>query len=175
MKVCQNCKKNPVNVKITEVVDGQKQQVFLCDECASKKGVAITAPLQSKIEPLVKKEESKPVKWLEKVTSLAKKEDRLICEDCGMTFELFQNTGLLGCPNDYYVFEQQLIQIMDKIHGAHTHRGKVPSSIAPDLAIDRQLMKLREQLQKAIEKEEYEKAAKLRDKIKELEGEENGS
>ena len=160
MKLCENCKKNPFTVKLTEVVGGKKKELYLCDSCAREKGIQLVF---SKVGE--EKEEK------DKVAALPSER---VCPKCGMTFSLFKATGLLGCPEDYTVFEDSLREILEQIHGSVEHKGKIPVHADSDLAKERQIFRLKKQLQRAVEREEYEKAAKLRDKILELEGKKNG-
>lgn len=162
MKFCENCKEKMANVKLTEVVDGQKTKLFLCEDCAKKRGVTISQSPQEKVVSKVPK------------LSLAslgpiKKEKDLSCTHCGMTYEIFQNKSLLGCPKDYTVFEERIKGLLEKVHGSYQHKGKIPSKVAPDIAVERQILRLREKLNRAIKKEEYEKAAQIRDQLIKLE------
>jgi protein arginine kinase activator len=94
------------------------------------------------------------------------KEANLTCPDCGITYAEFRNQGRLGCPHDYEVFAEPLAEVLEKVHGATEHLGKLPHRAGADLTEQRQLMQLRRQLQEAVENEKYEEAARLRDLIK---------
>jgi len=98
----------------------------------------------------------------------------LFCKDCGMSFEEFQKTGKLGCPNCYDVFSDKLKPLIKRLHGGIKHIGKKPSVHFESVPLESEkasseLDRLKDMLAKAIQNEEYEKAAELRDKIKELE------
>jgi protein arginine kinase activator len=102
------------------------------------------------------------------------KETGSACEACGITWAEFRQAGLFGCPNDYTVFEKDLTPLLQRAHeGATHHVGKVPSrrggsGVPMRKQID--VAKLRRELGKAVESEDYERAAKLRDQIKSAEG-----
>ena len=109
-------------------------------------------------ESLPKREEAKP-------------EEALSCESCGLTFEEFARQGRFGCGECYKAFRQRLEMIMRKIHGASLHRGRAPiSEVVPvegDGAIPvKEEERLEAELKKAVEAEDFERAAEIRDKLK---------
>jgi protein arginine kinase activator len=92
------------------------------------------------------------------------------CERCGFTLEQFRKEAVLGCPHDYEVFEKSLLPLIAKAHdGKTTHCGKVPSRTPKDAKKQAELLNLRQRLETAVQAEDYESAAKLRDKINQLE------
>ena len=83
--------------------------------------------------------------------------------------EQFRKEGVLGCPHDYDVLEGALIPLIEKAHdGGTTHCGKIPSNTSHDTKAQMELLELRRQLEKAVKDEDYELAAKLRDKLLKL-------
>ena len=101
------------------------------------------------------------------------KEQALACEHCGVNWTEFRQNGLLGCAHDYTVFERELTPLLKRAHEDQTHHvGKVPTRRGgTGVPVKRQvdLTKLRRELQKAVEAEDYERAAKLRDQIRQAE------
>jgi protein arginine kinase activator len=95
--------------------------------------------------------------------------DRQVCPVCGISFYDFRNRGRLGCANDYDCFAKQLEPLITNIHGASEHVGKKPSEIKLQLNDSMKLIKLRRDLDTAINEEDYKKASKIRDEIKKLE------
>lgn len=95
------------------------------------------------------------------------------CPNCGIDFEYFRKNGRLGCDRCYEYFNKDLIPLIQKIHNSVTHVGKSPSMEADESNKILHLSKLRSSLAEAIENEDYEKAAILRDKIKEIEEKED--
>jgi protein arginine kinase activator len=94
----------------------------------------------------------------------------LKCPTCGLTFVEFRNAGLLGCPGDYDAFEAALVPLIERAHeNASHHIGKVPRRLAVPRSTESDLIRLRRQLTKAVDDEQYEEAAKLRDRIRILE------
>jgi protein arginine kinase activator len=160
---CQRCKKQAATVHLTEIVKGEKRESHLCDGCAHSEGV--TAPKPLPVNQII----SALVMQKAGAVELA----NLTCPHCKLTFVEFRNTGLLGCPHDYDVFEKALVPLIERSHeGASHHVGKIPRRLdAPRPAPQIDLIKLREELNKAVLQEQYEKAARIRDKIKNLESE----
>ena len=93
----------------------------------------------------------------------------LECPTCGFTQADFKKTGRLGCSTCYTVFAEPLEGMLKQMHKGTQHVGKVPKALRAKLDITKQRDSLAEQLQKAIETENYEEAARLRDQLKELE------
>jgi protein arginine kinase activator len=97
-------------------------------------------------------------------------EQSLACPNCGFTLAQFRKEGTLGCPNDYEVFEKTLLSLIEKAHNGKTaHCGKVPLKTPRDAKKQMELLNLRQQLDAAVQSEDYELAAELRDKIKQSE------
>ncbi|MBI9016418.1 MAG: UvrB/UvrC motif-containing protein [Phycisphaerae bacterium] len=156
---CQLCKKQ-ATVHLTEIINGLKIEKHLCEHCARKEGITITTnmPVKELLSDLVNSQQQ------------AQQVSQLSCDDCGMTFGQFRKGGLLGCPNDYQVFKEPLLKLIQKAHeGAAKHVGRVPhvnsSNIVPDQL---KIMRLRRELEQSIEHEDYEAAAKIRDQIENL-------
>ena len=158
--VCQRCKKNTATVHLTEIVKNEKREKHLCEKCAVQEGLAVKAPVP--INELLASfvGEQAGARELAKMT----------CPQCGMTFLEFRNRGLLGCPGDYEAFGKVLIPLLERAQeGASQHVGKVPARSGAGQEKQGELMRLRRELAEAVEKEDYELAARLRDQIKALE------
>ena len=91
------------------------------------------------------------------------------CSVCGVKFVEFRNTGRLGCPHDYQEFREELLPLLENIHGETRHCGKTPRRLPHNKQTQSELLQLRKQLQQAVTREAYEDAAQLRDKIRQLE------
>jgi len=157
--ICQKCKKQPATIHLTEIINNEKIERHLCQDCAREEGIAIKAQisLQDILSGMLAAHDA------------AEHYAHLKCPDCGLTYAEFRSQGRLGCPHDYEAFAEPLAEILEKVHGATEHAGKVPARAGSDLQEQRELMKLRRQLQEAVENEQYEEAARLRDAIKEKE------
>ena len=91
------------------------------------------------------------------------------CHDCGMTIAQYKETSLLGCPTCYETFKEQLAHIIKSVQDNHyQHIGRAPSQITEDFGRHLQIRRLLKQLESAVNKEEYEQAAKIRDQLREL-------
>ena len=161
---CDNCNK-PATVHLTEIKSGKKIEKHLCEQCAAQnEGLPVKShmPINELLTNFVM------------AHSGMQKEQALACEHCGVTWTEFRQNGLLGCAQDYTVFERELTPLLKRAHEDQTHHvGKVPTRRGgTGVPVKRQvdLTKLRRELQKAVEAEDYERAAKLRDQIRQAEG-----
>jgi len=161
---CEICKKRWATVHLTDLVgEGEKRELHLCEECAQKKGVAIKAQ-----EPTV----ADILSAILSSSQLAKQHSefaKVTCRACGMSYGDFLSSGRLGCGNDYVVFDKALNPFLEKVQGSIRHTGKVPGRVGEDVVKINELIKLRQELRQAVEREEYEKAAEVRDRIQSLE------
>jgi protein arginine kinase activator len=155
---CQHCP-NPATVHLTKIVNKQKQELHLCQACAEKHAapaaeLSLSAILQSLIG--------------QHVSAVSEELSRLNCPTCGIKYMEFRSDGRLGCPADYEVFRAGLLPILQRIHRATRHVGKVPRRLAPENRAA-EVLKLRQQLRRAVDAENYELAAQLRDMIRQKE------
>lgn len=161
--LCQDCGKKEATVHLTQVVNEEKVELHLCRECAEKR--RFHTPFEGVPFPLAEFLAS----MLDQ--SLIKKPSKVSdtkCPTCGMYFSDFSKTGRLGCGNCYATFRVQFNDLLRKIHGSTQHRGKVPYMPGDVMKPLREERKLHEELKKAIDEEDFEKAARLRDRIKAL-------
>lgn len=146
---------------ITEILSKENvQECHFCEECAQKylqEEVLEKESTDANLEPSA-------VKMVENLAGSA-----AVCDSCSMQFADFRNSGRLGCPNDYTVFHDELLPYLENIHGETKHCGKLPTRYGANKNIQKEIDLLRKQLQAVIEKEKYEEAAGIRDKIRLLE------
>jgi len=158
--LCQRCNKAKATVHITDTTP-HKRERHLCEECAEKEGVIVKQHHQTTNAVLQQ--------FIKNATGLGGADD-LACPKCGRTFREFQMKGLLGCPHDYEAFRSLLAPLLERAHdGATHHVGQVPPTAEPAVHRQTGLVKLRRELQDALEQENYERAARVRDQIKTLE------
>ena len=155
--ICERCKKNVATVHLTEIVKNEKQERHLCEQCSKEEGYTIKThvSLQDLLTAFISAHGD------------AADVANTSCPDCGLTYIDFRNEGRLGCPNDYEVFREAMDPLLEKVHGRAEHVGKLPSQAGESQKRQRNLMTMRRQLREAVEKEDYEEAARLRDLIKE--------
>ena len=91
-----------------------------------------------------------------------------------MGLEEFRRKGRLGCPKCYDAFGSHLVELLERVHGARQHVGRLPGATEADAERVRRLQDLRLKLESAIREEAYESAARLRDELKQLEGAQEG-
>lgn len=160
---CDRCHR-PATVRFTEAKGGQKIQRFLCDLHAAEEGLVAAAPDGTPINQILQNF----VKIHSGVINVS--QEQPTCPSCGMSFREFREKSLLGCPDCYAAFESLLGPLLERAHaGAVHHVGKSPTHAGE--SIDRQgaLMRMRQRLQHAVEHEDYELAARLRDEISDME------
>jgi protein arginine kinase activator len=162
--VCDVCGKNPATVHLTEIIDEQMNELHLCEECARKKSAAMEQQfgLSDLLAGLAN---------FDKGGQSEEKEAASKCPSCGLSYKDFKKIGRLGCGDCYAAFKKYLSPLLKRIHGANIHYGKSPVRMLAKSSSGRKkpdLQDLRSRLQKAIESEAYEEAARLRDQIREL-------
>jgi len=153
---CQKCKKRVATVHLVEIDGDEKREVHLCVECAAEQGVTGQPPggmefLAGLINEQVGQE----------LASLA----GMRCPACGCTFLAFRTEGRLGCPRDYEVFEKALKPMLERMHGSVQHVGKLPANAGEEARRQGDLVRLRRELKRAVDQEDFEAAAALRDQI----------
>lgn len=165
---CERCSK-PVTHHITDIEkNGDWHEHHLCHDHA-----------QSFLDESAEEKQKKDVTELAKAfisqsgkgaaATAESATEKRVCPICKMTFQEFRNTGRLGCPNDYLVFREELMPLLENIHDETRHCGKTPHRAPRDAQTLTSLIQLRNDLKRAVASEDYELAARVRDQIKELE------
>jgi len=166
--LCQDCQKEESTVHLTQIVNNKKVVLNLCKGCAENRG--FHSPFENMPFPLAefvtgmmgvgkKSGKSKTGKAFKTVSQ---------CASCGLSVEDVGKFCRFGCGKCYTAFSEQLIDLLRKIHGSNEHRGKFPVGSADSMLPIKEERKLRDELKIAIEYEDFEKAAVLRDQINEL-------
>lgn len=183
---CDHCQ-NEATVQETIIQGGKVVQRNLCETCAKAAGVKIQTPasLPQAIANAVKAHALADPAAQERLRAAAA---AAICPSCALTYASFRQTGMLGCPECYKAFDQQLWPLLERAHEGGTHHvGKIPrraSSAAasgeqpgPSRAVAlfgsakeraQRIVILRQQLAEAVAAEQYERAAQLRDELRKL-------
>lgn len=160
--LCEQCNERDAVVTHTKIVEGVTTQLHLCEKCAAAKGVETT--LNMPLHPLgdilqaVQQQGEDP------------SEDAAACAFCGATSRDFRLTGRLGCPHCYDAMERSLRELLRRLHGSSKHVGvqyHMPSTHMHEKRDS--VHDLRDQLQRAIDAEQFELAAELRDRLKVIE------
>ncbi|MFZ5353621.1 MAG: UvrB/UvrC motif-containing protein [Bacillota bacterium] len=162
---CEECGKKPATVHITKVENGKKTDMHLCEQCALQKngiGINTSFSINDLLAGLLNTSGLVPIK--------VDFTQDIKCSICGLSFSKFRETGHFGCSSCYKTFGERLNPLLKKVHGNTTHTGKVPNKAGGRIKLLREVEKLKQELEAAVRSEEYEKAAQLRDKIRELSG-----
>jgi protein arginine kinase activator len=152
---CQKCEQQ-ATFHLSQALGDRVQELHLCDTCAREAGLIGSTPIASlQLEAVVKTLLSN------QLGEQLGEQSRAACPCCRLKFMTFRSEGRLGCPHDYVAFASGLAPILRGFHGATRHVGKV---IRSHRKLDaRPLLKLRLRLRLAIEREEFERAAEIRD------------
>ena len=159
---CDRCGKNEASIHFTQIQNNETTTRHLCEGCAAALGLdpgaGATAPLADFLAQMGKAMAG------ETVTTAG------TCPACGLTLADFKRTGRLGGARCLSVFEPSLKGLLRKLHGGTQHVGKVYLPADPT-AVDRsaRVTSLRRSLQRAVDEEDFERAAALRDQIRRLE------
>jgi protein arginine kinase activator len=160
--LCELCKQTQATVHLTEIINDQMSELHLCETCANQKGAQVEShfglsDLLSGLADFGKTQEP------EEAGGKA-------CASCGMTYDDFRKAGRLGCAECYTTFKRSLASLLKRIHGSPIHVGKSPVRLLkPAKATKTDVLELRRKLERAIEEEAFEEAARLRDQIRRLE------
>ncbi|MFH1687644.1 MAG: UvrB/UvrC motif-containing protein [bacterium] len=165
--LCQDCDKREAQVHLTQIINNEKTSLSLCRECAAARG--FHSPLEKAPFPLA--EILSGLAFGAPPDQQMPAEDMPRCESCGTSFEDFARQGRFGCAECYRAFRPRLEAIMRKIHGASLHRGKTPEQTIESRADTKvrpisEERRLETELQKAVQGEEFERAAEIRDKLR---------
>jgi protein arginine kinase activator len=168
MLQCDVCHSKPAEVFLTQIVEGKMQKVNLCQACSKDRGVedptgfALTellAGLGTSVE--TEKPAGQP-------TSESPGAPVQRCPVCNFTQADFKKTGRLGCSQCYQTFADSLGNLLKAMHKGTSHTGKMPERVWRKHELNEQMKSLESDLQKAVEEENYENAAQLRDQIRRL-------
>ena len=164
--VCDACKQAQATVHLTEIVNDQLTELHLCEACANQKGAQVESHfgLADLLSGLAEMGKGQGETREEEADSAVK-----ACPSCGMTYEDFRKVGRLGCADCYPTFRRSLASLLKRIHGSPHHLGKTPARLIKPSKTKHELADLKRKLERAIEMEEFEEAARLRDQVRDME------
>jgi protein arginine kinase activator len=161
-KRCDHCGKDDAVIQLTKVKDNEMEVLHLCQSCAAEEGVE--APAAAESAPLAD--------FLAQIGKSVGDEASILgeCPSCGMSPAQFKQTGRLGCAECYHHFEPHLRGLLRRLHGGTQHAGKHPIARSADEQDRRSKVDgLRRGLVRAVDAEDFERAAQLRDQIRQIE------
>jgi protein arginine kinase activator len=166
---CQVCQKSPATVHVTEIAEtpgkdgnaGSREvsEQHLCEACAAKVDLPVTPGVVKSAQDIWK---------LLQISAQQTKKRGPACPECGMSLDELRKKGRLGCARDYEVFKSHIGDLLERVHGARAHVGRVPGTTEEESLRSQRLTLLKQKLEDAIRSEAYESAARLRDEIKAL-------
>lgn len=160
--LCDSCKERDAVVHLTQIGESAMTQLHLCEKCAAERGVETTIAMpKSPIGDFLQAVQQQGV---------TPRGDALRCDFCGASMKDFRATGRLGCARCYAAFEGSLRELLRRVHGSSRHTGEQYAPPAPaEFEKKTELEMLRDRLRRAIETEQFETAAEIRDRIRVLE------
>ena len=175
--LCEHCNYNEANVKYTQIVNGEKKEMFLCDKCAKEMGIDtlnfdMPIHLSNFFDDILNDYDGTNFS-----TNLLGTQ-QLKCNQCQMTYEEFRQNGKMGCANCYEAFSDKIEPLIKRLQGSTNHLGRKSKNIVEPKGIHtnkntklEDVEKLKEKIKQLIKEENYEEAAKIRDEIKKIENE----
>jgi len=159
---CCVCKEKPATVHLTQIVGEKMQKLDLCEECAKAKGIndPTSFAMADLMLGLGASQELDPTSGAVEIK----------CSRCGFSQADFKKSGRLGCPECYHTFAEGLAGLLKTMHKGTRHTGKAPEALRKSRETGDRLKLLQKKLNKAIETEDFETAAKVRDEIKGMSG-----
>lgn len=166
--LCENCKEKKASVHFSEIKNGIKAEMNLCEDCAKEKNnislghnLNIPFSIQDIFSSIMNAD----------VDNVFSKRSEITCPKCGSTYTRFRNTGKFGCVECYETFKDQVYPLVKRVQGATEHIGKIPKKAAGPMRIRKNINQLKIELNSAISSEDFEKAVEIRDQIRALEKE----
>lgn len=174
--LCDNCGKNEANIRLTQIINGKKTEMIICEQCGEKLGIT-SMDFEMPIDIsnflgdfMLENDDSEfmPFNTLGKA---------LKCNRCNITYKEFLDNGKFGCEECYKTFEDKIDILVKKIQGTDKYLGRKARNSKENQVQDKkaenktdnQIQNLQIKLKQAIKEERYEDAAKIRDEIKKLE------
>lgn len=158
--LCDKCKDNVANFHFTKIINGEVDERHLCESCAKKEENSFSFDNSINFN-----------KFFSGLfdnlgEEVAKTKTDVECSNCGLSFNEFKRVGKFGCSQCYDDFKEGIQSMLKGIHGHEKHRGKIPSKANTNISITREIDGLKKKLEEAVKREEFEKAAIIRDEIR---------
>lgn len=167
--LCDNCGKNDASIKLTQIINGKKTEMNICEECGHKMGIAdINFEMPIDISNFLGDFDFENESFMP--FNISSKDIK--CNKCNMTYQEFLDNGKFGCEECYKIFSDKIENVLKRIQGTDKYLGRKANlnenNKVQEIKPDNKLEELQKRLKQAIKEERYEDAAKLRDEIKSL-------
>ncbi|RCW53907.1 MULTISPECIES: UvrB/UvrC motif-containing protein [Halanaerobium] len=176
--LCDRCGENEASVHLTRIINGQKEEIHLCEDCARKSSKLNSDDNNLSFQSLLSGILNHNFSNQDSSFFSNKNSEKVICPNCGLSYQEFTQSGLFGCGECFKVFDKKLDDLFKRIHGNTRHSGKYPLSFKQKIEAESEINQLKIDMQTAVENEDFERAAKIRDEIHaikdDMEEEQNG-
>lgn len=164
--MCEECGIRQAKFHLMKIVNDERTERNLCAVCMAKyqkqlPGIDLTN-LAGILNNILENHESPELQTEDEG------EDSLVCEQCGTTYAEFRKSSAAGCANCYKAFHAPIERIFKRVQAGTQHSGRIPEGVRSGASIRMNIDRLKQRMQKAIQNEEFEQAAKLRDAIRAL-------
>lgn len=166
--LCQFCKQRDATIHFTNVENSKVNELHICAPCAEERGFDELKRSNCATSDLVASLFDSAFAAVDKGSTAG------TCPTCGTSYPSFQGVGRLGCSHCYEYFKERLIPLLRSIHGNTWHLGKAPRRFGAAVSVKRRLKELEGELDRAVQAEQYELAARIRDEIRRLTIEKGG-
>lgn len=163
--LCERCGDNEASVHLTRIINGSKEEIHLCEECARNSSQLNMDDSNLSFQSLLSGILNNNFTGANSSVFENNTSDKLVCDNCGLSYQEFTKNGLFGCENCFEVFENKLDALFKRIHGNIRHTGKMPLLFKQKFEVESEISKLQNKMQTAVDEEDFEKAAEIRDKI----------
>ncbi len=171
---CDFCKKNKASVHLMSIFNDEVEKINICKECAKDFSFLseddfyndLTKILFKIFQANASKNKTGRGKRVFKSLSYGKNKK---CPNCNIDLKTIKKLGRMGCPDCYGEFRDILLPIIRSLHGDQEHKGKIPGNTSSEIKLEKSIRELRKRLNNEVIVENFEEAAKIRDRIKEME------
>lgn len=163
--LCERCGEIEATVHLTRIINGRKEEVHLCEECARESSKLNIDDNNLSFQSLLSGILNHNFSTEDSSIYENNNSEELVCQNCGMSYQEFTKRGLFGCAECFNVFENKLDDLFKRIHGNARHKGKFPLSYKQKLEAKSEINDLKKEMQSAVDEENFEKAADIRDQI----------
>lgn len=169
MMKCERCGENEANLYIKKIFNGESYEENICSECAEKEEYDILGEMGDSMKDFCLETIMMGLSSFDNIAEIEHTEEFVKrCPQCDSTYQDILKSGFFGCPKCYEVFHEEASNILKQINGTSVHRGNVPARFRKEMDLQKKIEQKQNELEKAIQDENYEYAAILRDEIRKL-------